>query len=322
MFLLSRLVRRAGYKVVLTGEGADEFLAGYDIFKEAKIRHFCAEYPQSRWRPLLFRRLYNDIPQLAKTGDSYLAAFFGDKCEATQAFDYSHARRWRNGRRNWHFFTDEIRAQLAPSEINLGPASPSAEGLRDWEPLARAQYLEITTFLSQYLLSSQGDRVAMAHSVEGRYPFLDVRVVEYCNGLPANLKLHALTEKYLLRRVARKWLPEEIWTRRKRPYRAPIHRSFFHQGGPEYVRELLSANTLAQTGIFKPSAVALLMRKLQQFGDLGESDQMALVGILSTQILHHRFVAHFERASPVESSERVKVVHGSGVPCALGPRET
>ncbi|HXJ55473.1 MAG TPA: asparagine synthase-related protein, partial [Verrucomicrobiae bacterium] len=73
------------------------------------------------------------------------------------------------------------------------------------------------------------DRVAMAHSVEGRFPFLDYRVVEFCSRLPADLKLRGLTEKYLLKKLGERWLPQEIWRRRKRPYRAPIHRSFFNQ---------------------------------------------------------------------------------------------
>ena len=86
------------------------------------------------------------------------------------------------------------------------------------------------TSFSPYLLSSQGDRMAMAHSVEGRFPFLDHRVIEFCNRLPPTLKLHGLTEKALLRVAVSDWLPAEIVAGPKRPYRAPIHRSFFDAG--------------------------------------------------------------------------------------------
>src|SRR5204863_917531 len=84
-----------------------------------------------------------------------------------------------------------------------------------WGPLERSQYLEITIFLSQYLLSSQGDRMAMAHSVEGRFPFLDYPLIAFCNSLPAKLKLKGLREKFILKKVAHGRLPGEILTRPK-----------------------------------------------------------------------------------------------------------
>ena len=122
------------------------------------------------------------------------------------------------------------------------------ENFKRWEPLAQAQYLEITVFLSQYLLSSQGDRMGMAHSVEGRFPFLDVRLVEFCNALDPRLKLRCLREKWLLKKAAQPWLPDVIRRRPKRPYRAPIHRSFFNDQAPDYVRELLSPGALKGRG--------------------------------------------------------------------------
>jgi asparagine synthase (glutamine-hydrolysing) len=121
-----------------------------------------------------------------------------------------------------------LRDRLSDSEPHLGLAGMTLPSeFAGWSPLAQAQYLEISVFMAEYLLSSQGDRVGMAHSVEGRFPFLDHRVVEFCNQLPPHLKLRGLTEKYLLKQAVRDLLPEEIWRRPKRPYRAPIHRSFF-----------------------------------------------------------------------------------------------
>ena len=313
MFLLSKMVRDRKYKVVLTGEGADEFLAGYDIFKEAKVRRFWARAPTSKWRPRLLQRLYPDIHDLASTGHSYLQAFFGAGLSDVNAPDYSHAVRWRNNRRTSRFFSEELKRAIAQTQgaSDGGPALPPA--FHGWGPLQRAQYLEVSIFLSQYLLSSQGDRMGMAHSVEGRFPFLDHRVIEFCNRLPARLKLRGLTEKYLLREVARPWLPPEIWNRGKRPYRAPIHRSFFNDTPPGYLREVLSEKQLRATGLFHVNAVRQLAGKLEQGWPVGETDDMALVGIISAQLVHQQFVTHFRPAPPLSDADDVKVVRRGAV---------
>jgi asparagine synthase (glutamine-hydrolysing) len=149
--------------------------------------------------------------------------------------------------------------------------------------------------------------MGMANSVEGRFPFLDVRVVEFCNRLAPQLKMRGLTEKWLLKKAAQPWLPDIIRRRPKRPYRAPIHRSFFGQHPLPYVTELLSEEALKCAGIFKPAAVAQLLKKIQSGAGLGETDDMALAGILSTQLLEHHFVRAFRRALPISATDRVKV---------------
>lgn len=312
MFLLSKLVRDSGYKVVLTGEGADELLAGYDIFKEAKIRRFWGRQPDSSRRPLLLRRLYPDIAGLSKNNISFLAGFFREGVADFDARDYSHAIRWRNNRRSCRFFSKRIAAELASRSTRAVERVFYPPQLPSWGPLERAQFLELSIFLPQYLLSSQGDRVAMAHSIEGRFPFLDHRIVEFCNRLPSRLKLRGLTEKYLLKKLGQKWLPKEIWQRSKRPYRAPIHQSFFHKAAPDYVDELLSPEMLKKTGTFDPVAVGHLVRKARNTGHLGEADEMALVGILSTQLIQHQFIDNFKMASPLSANERVRVRIGCG----------
>jgi len=309
LFLLSELVHKHNYKVVMTGEGADEFLAGYNIFKEAKIRRFWAKQPGSQFRPLLLKRLYPYIVDLSSSSGAYLRAFFGEGLEQTNAFDYSHAVRWRNTARTLRFFSAEFRQAIArnapaASEIEY----PSQYG--QWDALHQAQYLEISIFLSQYLLSSQGDRVAMAHSVEGRFPFLDYRVVEFCNRIPPELKLRGLTEKYLLKKLASQWLPDTIWKRPKRPYRAPIQRSFFNAQAPEYVAELLSAGGIRATGLFNPAAVGQLTAKAQRVDHLSETDEMALAGILSAQLLHQLFIHDFRMPPPISQTDEVKICLG------------
>jgi len=302
MFLLSKLVREQGFKVVLTGEGADEFLGGYDIFKESQIRHFWARQPSSALRPLLLRRLYPYMTNLKH--NAFLSAFFGAGLTHEDRVDYSHRPRWDTTARAKRFFSRELRQTLAarqPEDVF------TPEEFNEWDSLSRAQYLEISIFLSQYLLSSQGDRMAMAHSVEGRFPFLDTCVVEFCNQLPASLKLYGLTEKYLLKKLASQYLPEDIWRRTKQPYRAPIHCSFFHESPPDYVRELLSPEAINHAGLFNAAAVGQLVRKIEQGLPIGESDDMALAGILSTQLVHHQFVDHFPCPSSFGNDMKVCV---------------
>ena len=306
LFLLSNLVHERGLKVVLTGEGADEILAGYNIFKEMKVRRFWAREPDSQMRPLLLKRLYPYISGLSSGSGAYLKAFFRKGLGETDSPFYSHAIRWTNTSRIRRFLRegDEERA-LGPTALQQFLLLP--EAFDRWSHLAQAQYFEMTIFLSQYLLSSQGDRMAMAHAVEGRFPFLDHRVVEFCNHLPPHVKMRGLTEKWLLKQLGRRLVPGEIWQRPKQPYRAPIRNSFFGEKVPEYVRRLLSEPAVGSAGLFKPAAVAGLFRKAEQLGHLGEVEEMALVGILSTQILHERFIKAFEPQT-LEPADRIKVV--------------
>lgn len=313
MYLLSELVRQHHFKVVLTGEGADEFLGGYDIFKEAKIRRFWAREPESQARQLLLQKLHPHIKDLASGGGAYLAAFFKEGLTEVSNPTYSHEIRWKTTRRTKRFFTADLADRIQQTRrfyLDL-PA-----GFARWHPLAQAQYLEITTFMSPYLLSSQGDRPGMAHSVEGRFPFLDVRVMEFSNRLPTHLKLRGLTEKYLLKKLARQWLPDDIWKRHKQPYRAPIHRSFFNENTQDYVHELLSPTWINKTGYFKADAVQQMVDKVSRSGRLSETDDMALAGILSTQLVYKSFVDDFRLAPPLAAPDDVKVCRkkiGQGV---------
>jgi len=286
MYLLSGLVRRHNFKVVMTGEGADEFLAGYDIFKEMKIRRFWAQSPGSQLRPRLLSRLYPDISGFGSSG-AFLTGFYKQDLESTDSPYYSHMVRWRNTSRAQRFFNSDLFEDQPAGEQNplLLPPEYGA-----WSPLGQAQFLEVKTFLSPYLLSSQGDRMAMAHSVEGRYPFLDYRVIEFCNRLPSGMKMPVLIEKWILKQLGKKYLPQEIWRRIKKPYRAPIHRSFFSSHPVDYVEDLLAEPSIRSTGLFEPQAVTRLTQKAKSGASLSEVEDMALVGILSTQLVDALFV--------------------------------
>jgi asparagine synthase (glutamine-hydrolysing) len=304
LFLLSRFVQNSGIKVVLTGEGADEFLGGYSIFKEALIRRFWARQPDSANRPLLLKKLYSYVQNL--NNPAYLKKFFGYRLGDVTEPGYSHLLRWRNGARHRRLFDTAVLAELGNAQ---SPEMPLPTNFSQWSPLAQAQYLEISIFMAEYLLSAQGDRMAMAHSIEGRFPFLDPHVITFCNQLPSDFKLRGLHEKHILKRAVRDLLPEAIWQRQKRPYRAPIHRSFFPDERPlEWVAELLSPKQIEAAGCFNPLAVQALLKKLTRFGSLGEIDDMALAGILSTQLVWHQFIAQPRTSQPIGQTDDLKIV--------------
>lgn len=290
MYLLSKKVRESNIKVVITGEGADEILGGYNIFKESKIRRFWANQPDSTCRPKLLSKLYPYIPMIKDSNNMALKMFFGYKLTETENPLYSHLLRWHNTGRLKTYFSEEVTQILKaynPLDL-LYPELP--ENFMNWSGLAKSQYLESTIFMSGYLLSSQGDRMSMANSVEGRYPFLDFRVIEFCAGLPDNFKLNCLNEKFLLKKMSTGIIPESIAKRSKQAYRAPITGSFFNSHAPAYVEELLSEDKVKSYGLFNPEKVRLLVKKVKDNHNISEVDQMAVAGILSTQLLYDMFI--------------------------------
>ena len=288
LYLLARLVREHGFKVVLTGEGADEVFGGYDIFKESAVRRFWARRPDSRWRPALLRRLYPYLGGMQAQSGEYLRAFFRAGLDRTHDPLFSHLPRFLLTQRAMRFFSPALRDALRgydPME-EMRDALPA--GFRTWHPLHQAQYLETTQLLPGYILSSQGDRVAMAHAVEGRFPFLDPRVVEFAARIPPRMKLRGLREKHILRRALGRHLPASIGERPKQPYRAPDAESFF-SAGAEWLGEVLSPRALAQAGCFDPGAVGRLAAKCRAGAAIGAADNMAFVGVVSVQLLHSQF---------------------------------
>lgn len=289
LYQLSGLVREAGLKVVLTGEGADEVFAGYDIFREARVRRFCARQPASRIRPQLFRKLYPYLPGLQQQSVEYLAAFFGAGNAALDDPLFSHRPRFKTTAAAKIFFSGDLRATLKGYDAaeELVGRLPQAFSL--WHPLHQAQYLESRFLLPGYILSSQGDRMAMAHGIEGRFPYLDHRLVEFAARLPPDMKLKGLVEKHILRKVAGHLLPSAIRERAKQPYRAPEARSFVGAGELDYVSDLLSETSIAAGGLFNAKAVASLHEKCRTQPASGFRDNAAFVGILSTQLWQKNF---------------------------------
>ena len=294
LYLLSGLVRESGMKVVLTGEGADEIFAGYDLFKEAKLRRFCARQPASRRRPQLLRRLYPYLPGLQQQTPESLAAFFGSDADMVDDPLHSHRPRLRGTAATKMFFGADLRATLRDYDAAAELVSRLPEAFREWHPLHQAQYLETRFLLPGYILSSQGDRMAMAHGVEGRFPFLDHRLVELAATIPPEMKLRGLREKHILREAVRDCLPAAILDRPKQPYRAPDSAAFFAPGEPDTVSALLEPEAVRAAGLFNPAAVARLADKCRRGRGRGFRDNAAFVGILSTQLWHRTFVERRE----------------------------
>ncbi len=296
---LSALARESGTKVVLTGEGADEVFAGCDIFKESKIRRFCAVQPQSKWRPLLLKRLYSYLPQLKSQSQPYLEAFFGTSAEGVQDPLFSHLLRFRTTAGAKLFFSGDLRRTLKGYDALEDLRSHLPADFARWHPLSQAQYLEAAHLLPGYILSSQGDRVAMANAIEGRFPFLDHRVVELAARIPPHLKMRGLREKHILREATTSLLPAHIGDRTKQPCRAPDCQSFTGFGAPAYVGHRLSGPDIAAAGYFDASAVGKLANKCRSQKLIGFRDNMAFVGVLSTQLWHREFVQGATIASDI-----------------------
>ena len=299
LMLLSGAVRRAGYKVVLTGEGADEVFAGYDLFKEAKVRRFCARRPDSTWRHLLLGRLYGYLAHSPVASPGFARAFFAQGMEHIDRPVFAHAPRWSTSRRALAFLAPELQARAMAFDPLSFYESRLPAGIAGWAPLARDQYVEAKSLMAGYLLSSQGDRVAMANSIEGRFPFLDHRVIEFANRLPGHWKLRGMTEKHILRKALAPLLPAGIAQRPKQPYRAPDASSFFVGGRPvDYVEELLSPARIRDAGCFDPARVSLLLDKCRRGRATGFGDNQAFVGIVSTMLLHDTFIRRRDTAAP------------------------
>jgi asparagine synthase (glutamine-hydrolysing) len=287
LFLLSDLVRENGLKVVLTGEGADEIFAGYDIFREARIRRFCARQPASAFRPHLFRRIYPYLASLKQQTPEYLAAFFATGADAPDDPLFSHRPRMRATAGAKIFFSAELRAALGGYDAAEELAARLPKAFRRWHPLHQAQYLETRFLLPGYILSSQGDRMAMAHGVETRFPFLDHRLVEFAAQIPPELKLRGLREKHILKTAATGLVPQAIRARPKQPYRAPDSASF--RVGDASLDDALSPGAIQSAGLFNPQAAQRLFEKNKRSPLTGFRDNAAYVGILSTQLWTREF---------------------------------
>lgn len=285
MFLLSKLVHDKGIKVVLTGEGSDESFLGYDIFKEAILRR--------DWNPERdvdkLRNLYPYLPHFKDSNIKALASVFAQFAQEKTPGLFSHELRFHNSlfglrllKQN-HDGLADLKAYLAEN----------AAVFDRLELVERAQWLEWKTLLPGYLLSTQGDRMSMAHSVEGRCPFLDYRVVEWAARLPQELKLGPnLDEKWILKQAFPDTLPKSVLQKPKQPYRAPDLSAFLGSHDADYTEALLSEHELAKMPFLNGVFCQQFLKKVRNAppGGISQRENQAFILLLSTALLHRYFV--------------------------------
>jgi asparagine synthase (glutamine-hydrolysing) len=286
LLMLARAVHQQGYKVALTGEGSDEWLAGYAWYKVHRAMgflDFIPGLPLSRW----LRRglLYTSGAPLATAGHiDRIRAYLGDHTPFQDLYAYMSQSRFR-------FFSPEVLRQLG-DYLPYDDLAPDLNRIRRWDPLNRSFYWAGRIHLPGHLLSLKGDRVAMNSSVETRYPFLDEEVFSFLAGIDPKMKLHGFRDKYILRLLGERYLPREVAWRPKGMFRAPRD-SFFDRKVPEYVNQLLSESALRKTGYFNVAAVKTWQQAV--FGGKVSirkraSVELGLVGVLATQMWHQTFI--------------------------------
>ena len=286
MLMMAREVHRRGYKVALTGEGADEWLAGYVWYK---VHRLFGRLDRIPGLPLggAVRQLLYDITGTAAGAQRHIRAIresLGHHSAFQDFYSLLIAARFL-------FFDEDTLAALADHNPYLALA-PDLDRMRRWDPLNRGLYWAGRIHLAGHLLSLKGDRVAMHSSVETRYPFLDEDVFAFLAGLHPDWKLRGFRDKYILRRVGERYLPREIAWRPKAMFRAPLD-SFFARHVPRFVDELLSEPSLRKTGWFNVERVGAWRRRMQA-GRLGMRQrtivELGMVGVLTSQLWYHTFI--------------------------------
>lgn len=286
LLLLAERVHNDGYKVALTGEGSDEWLAGYPWYKVNKLLGFLDVIPGIRLS-MAVRRLYLKL--------SGAPRFPVDTVQRIHQVVGGH-NGWLDiygilGLSKLRLYNDRMR-EVMMEHIPYQDLGLNQERLRRWHPLNRALYLGARIHLPGLLLNAKGDRIAMHSSVETRYPFLDEDVYSFLAKLHPRWKLRGFKDKYILRLLAERWLPKQVARRRKAMFRAPFD-SFHMENPPRYVEQLFSKESLQKTDYFDPEAVTHYREAFKEMGAHSAQRlavEMGLAGVLSTQLWHHLYI--------------------------------
>jgi asparagine synthase (glutamine-hydrolysing) len=288
MMMLSGKVHDEGYKVVLTGEGSDEVFGGYDIFKEAQIRQFWSRNPGSKCRPLLLKRLYPYLDFSKIHSTDYLKQAFGHKLNQVDDLLFAFHTRSRTTSAIAEFLLADVRSginhDMEKRARECFPIVPGQYGVFN-----TSQYIESKTIMPGYILSSQGDRMLMANSVEGRYPFLDHRVIEFAQRLKNSYKLNGLNEKFILKKLARNRIPESVLKRPKQPYRAPDINALMCSKD-NYLLDYVSEGAIKRNKFFDFKRVNMLVNKALAGRTQSVKDNMLFTIVLSSQIWMEEFI--------------------------------
>jgi asparagine synthase (glutamine-hydrolysing) len=286
LLLLAREVHDQGYKVAVTGEGSDEWLAGYPWYKVHRLLGCLDVIPGLRLSGLArqaFLRLTGS-PRFAWRMVRRVQDAVGGPNAWLDIYGLMSLSKLRFYSRQMH--------EMLGNHLPYEDLEPNLERLRRWHPLNRSLYFGARIHLPGLLLGAKGDRVAMNSSVETRYPFLDEEVFTYLARLHPRWKMHGLRDKYFLRLLAQRWLPREIAWRRKAMFRAPFD-SFHAEHVPAFVDQLLSDQSLAKTGYFDPAAIRhwrQAFRTKRAGSPQRAAVEMGLVGVIATQLWYHTFI--------------------------------
>lgn len=296
MFLLSRHARDAGIKVILSGEGADEAFLGYSLFRETPLRASWSELSDDE-RMGRLGSLHPELSHFGPANRARLKGLFEQFAVERLPGLFSHELRYQNGR----FAARLLRRRDEPFAdlIALTDATPGYAAL---SPVRKAQWLEFKTLLPGYLLSTQGERMSLAHGVENRCPFLDPAVVR--TAASVNLCFDdGFDEKAILKKAFWGELPESSLTRRKQPYRAP-GAAVFKEQRPDYLELLLSEAELEKIGCVDPVFARKLVKKIMATptGEISTKEDQAFVYLLSTAVLNQQFV--LGQGMPEHSAEQ------------------
>jgi asparagine synthase (glutamine-hydrolysing) len=283
---LAQRVHTCGQKVVLTGEGADEWLVGYPWYKGAKALGFLDLLPglplSDRARRAYLR--LRKVPQYPPEFRRGVEESVGGPNAWIDAYGLLGLSKLR-------FYAAPMREVLEKFNPWTDLQIP-LERAKRWHPLNRGIWVAARVTLAGHLLQAKGDRVSMHSSVEVRYPFLDEKVFDFLAELHPRWKLRGFRDKHLLRLLAERWLPPSVYRRRKVIFRAPLD-SFHIEPEPVFVAQLLSEESLRSTGYFDVAAVHHWRRAFRRLpaGSLPRlSVEMGLMAVVATQLWHHRFV--------------------------------
>ncbi len=278
---LAGAVHGQGYKVVLTGEGADEALAGYPWFKMQRIRDTIAQ------------RFGLGVPKMLRR--VMLGVIGGDPASSASRTPIRDTRTAQQdlydvlGRGRSLVYSagmwDRLGGHSAYDDLDI-----TNERFNRWAPLNQSLYVGYKVMLAGLLLYSKGDRVAMNSSVEARYPLLDEDVIQFCSQIAPEYKLRGMTDKWILRQVAARTLPKAIANRRKTMFRASRGEAFLGPHRPGWVDQLMSPESLRASGFFDAEAVARERAEHTRMTWLSPRKaalDLILACVVSTQLWHH-----------------------------------
>ena len=294
-FLMSRHVRDAGYKVVLTGEGSDELFGGYPAFRRDMFLHgldHLSSSERAEWENMLKEK--NKLFSGAMLAENSV-----ENAALTRkiGFTPSCLQPWlASAERVPTLLHKDRRGELGQYDPGAAIAETfNTDALKNRHPLDKAQYVWIKTMLEGQILTWGGDRVDMANSMEARPPFLDHHLAEYAATLPASMRIHGRTEKYVLREAMKGLLPEVLYKREKFAFMAPpAHTDPKKWAAVEALADKhLNPEAIEAAGLLDLHAVNTLF-KLHEASDTTAATQTQLDAVinhmLGVQILHEQFV--------------------------------